>query len=79
VTVIDYYSRYLLACHFTPSYRAADVVMALDTARAEAERLHGPLTKTSREPATGDAFEPLWPGEPNAFGHAVRTSPHPNG
>lgn len=44
VTVIDYYSRYLLACHFTPSYRAVDVNAALDAARAEAERLHGPLT-----------------------------------
>ena len=43
VTVIDYFSRYLLACHFTPSYRAADVNAALDVARAEAERLHGPL------------------------------------
>ncbi len=46
VTVIDYYSRYLLACHFTPSYTAADVAAALDEARAEAERLHGPLLKT---------------------------------
>jgi transposase InsO family protein len=46
VTVIDYYSRYLLACYFTPSYRAADVNAALDAARAEAERLHGPLTTT---------------------------------
>ncbi len=46
VTVIDYYSRYLLACHFTPSYRAQDVTAALDAARAEAERLHGPLAKT---------------------------------
>lgn len=46
VTVIDYYSRYLLACHFTPSYRAADVATALDAARAEAEHLHGSLTKT---------------------------------
>lgn len=46
VTVIDYYSRYLLACHFTPSYRATDVAVALDAARAEAERLHGPLEKT---------------------------------
>jgi putative transposase len=42
VTVIDYYSRYLLACHFTPSYRAADVNAALDAARTEAERWHGP-------------------------------------
>ena len=46
VTVIDYYSRYLLACHFTPRSRAGDVNAALDVARAEAERLHGPLTKT---------------------------------
>lgn len=46
VTVIDYFSRYLLACHFTPSYRAADVNAALDVARAEAERLHGPLERT---------------------------------
>ena len=46
VTVIDYYSRYLLACHFTPSYRAQDVTAALDAARTEAERWHGPLAKT---------------------------------
>jgi putative transposase len=45
VTVIDYYSRYLLACHFTPSYSARDVAFALDLARAEAERIHGPLAK----------------------------------
>lgn len=45
VTVIDYYSRYLLACHFTPSYRASDVMVALDVARAEAERIHGRLGK----------------------------------
>ncbi len=46
VTVIDYYSRYLLACHFTPSYRAQDVTAALDVARAEAERLHGRIAHT---------------------------------
>ena len=46
VTVIDYYSRYLLACHFTPSYRAQDVIAALNTAHAEAEHWHGPLEKT---------------------------------
>ncbi len=46
VTVIDDYSRYLLACHFTPSYRAPDVTAALDAARAEAERWHGPLEQT---------------------------------
>lgn len=45
VTVIDYYSRYLLACHFTPSYTARDVEFALAAARTEAERLHGPLVK----------------------------------
>jgi len=39
VTVIEYYSRHLLACHFTPSYRAQDA------ARAEAECRHGPLAK----------------------------------
>ena len=33
VTVIDYYSRYLLACHFAPSHRATGVTAALDTAR----------------------------------------------
>ena len=43
--MIDYYSRYLLACHFTPSYRATDINAALDAARAEAQRLHGPLAK----------------------------------
>ena len=46
VTVIDYYSRSLLTCHFTPSYRAAHVTAALDAARAEAERLHGALAKS---------------------------------
>lgn len=45
VTVIDYYSRYLLACHFTASYSAREIATALDAARAEAERLHGPLAK----------------------------------
>jgi len=45
VTVIDYYSRYLLACHLCPSYCAFEAVQALRLARAEAERIHGPLTK----------------------------------
>ncbi len=45
VTVIDYYSRYLLALHLTPSYCATAVIAALKLARAEAERLHGPLTE----------------------------------
>jgi len=43
VTVIDYYSRYLLACHLTPSYSAPDVSVAVKLAREEAERLHGPI------------------------------------
>ena len=45
VTVIDYYSRYLLACHLTASYSAIDVIHALKLAREEAERIHGPLAK----------------------------------
>lgn len=44
VTVIDYYSRYLLALHLTASYSAREVNVAIDRARAEAERIHGPLT-----------------------------------
>lgn len=45
VTVIDYYSRYLLACHLTTSYSALEAAHALKLARAEAERLCGPLAK----------------------------------
>ncbi len=45
VTVIDYYSRYLLACYLTSSYSALEVMHALKLAREEAERLHGPLEK----------------------------------
>lgn len=45
VTVIDYYSRYLLACHLTHSYSAAETTHALRLAREEAERIHGPLPK----------------------------------
>ena len=45
VTVIDYYSRYLLACHLTPSYSALETSYALKLARQEAERIHGPLVK----------------------------------
>ena len=41
VTVIDYYSRYLLACHLTPSYRAVDCVEAFEKAMDEAERVTG--------------------------------------
>jgi transposase InsO family protein len=45
VTVIDYYSRYLLAARLTWSYCASEVIKALEEARAEAERLCGPLSK----------------------------------
>jgi len=43
VTVIDYYSRYLLAARLTASYSAGEVIEALREARTEAQRLHGPL------------------------------------
>ena len=45
VNVIDYYSRYLLAARLTYSYSAHEVIAALEEARREAERWHGPLTK----------------------------------
>jgi len=45
VTVIDYYSRYLLACYLTPSYSAVNAIHALKLAREEAERVCGPLAK----------------------------------
>ncbi|MBD8528342.1 IS3 family transposase [Pseudomarimonas arenosa] len=46
VTVIDYFSRYLLACHLTASYSAPEVSAAIELAIKEAERLHGPLERT---------------------------------
>lgn len=45
VTVIDYYARYLLACHLTHSYSALEAAHALALARQEAERLCGPLVR----------------------------------
>ncbi len=45
VTVIDYFSRYLLSCHFTPTHRGADLAAGLAEARQEAERLSGPLRR----------------------------------
>jgi transposase InsO family protein len=45
VTVIDYDSRYLLAARLTSRYCTGEVIAALKEARAEAERLCGPLTK----------------------------------
>ena len=43
VTVIDYFSRYLLALHLSPSNDAGALMVAVDLAIAEAQRLHGPL------------------------------------
>ena len=37
ITVIDYYSRYLLACRLTWSYCAIEAIAASEEARAEAE------------------------------------------
>lgn len=45
VTVIDYLSRYLLAVHFVENNNAAALIAAVDKARAEAEKIHGPLEK----------------------------------
>ncbi len=45
VTVIDYFSRYLLAIHLSPSFDAAALIVGIEKARAEAERLHGPLVR----------------------------------
>ena len=45
ITVIDYYSRYLLAAYLTDSYSALAATAALAQAREEAERNHGPLAK----------------------------------
>lgn len=45
VTVIDYFSRYLLAIHLAENNNAAALIAGIDKARAEAERLHGPLAK----------------------------------
>ncbi len=43
VTVIDCFSRHLLACQLTSSYSAVEAIRALEVARQEAERLSGPL------------------------------------
>jgi putative transposase len=45
ITVIDYYSRYLLAAHLTWSYCASEAIAALRQAQGEAERLCGRLTR----------------------------------
>ncbi|MEO5331568.1 MAG: IS3 family transposase [Magnetococcus sp. YQC-5] len=45
VTVIDYFSRYLLALHLTPSYAAVEVNKAIKQAMDKAESIHGKLSK----------------------------------
>ena len=45
VTVIDYYSRYLLALHLSSSFDAAALIVGVEQAKAEAERLHGRLAR----------------------------------
>lgn len=45
VTVIDYHSRYLLACELKAFQNAESVGEALEVALAEAERVHGPLER----------------------------------
>jgi putative transposase len=45
VTVIDYYSRYLLAMHLSASFDASALIVGINRAIAEAERLHGPLAR----------------------------------
>lgn len=44
-TVIDYYSRYLLALHLTPGYAASDCIEALEGAIGTAEKMHGKLKR----------------------------------
>jgi transposase InsO family protein len=45
VTVIDYFSRYLMAAYLTDSYSAQAATAALAQARSEPERIHGPLER----------------------------------
>lgn len=45
ITVIDDFSRYLLAAYLTDRYGAAAATVALNRAMAEAEWIHGPLSK----------------------------------
>jgi len=60
VTVIDYYSRYLLAVHLTASYSAAEVSQGIDLARAEAERSVAPWSShPSWSPIMAPASSPI--------------------
>ena len=46
LTVIDYYSRYLLAAYLTPNYIALAATEGLALGRQEAERVSGPPSET---------------------------------
>lgn len=57
ITVIDYYSRYLLAAKLTWSYSAAEAIEALKQARAEAERIAGaPVGEPTLVTDNGSSF-----------------------
>lgn len=45
MTVIDYYSRYLLALRLVSSYSAAQAVLTVQEAVRQATAIHGPLTR----------------------------------
>ena len=71
VTVIDYYSRYLLALHLTPSYAAPEINTAIDHARAEAERCTGLGDNT----VSGDRQRQQFPGEAVSGAYSGSVSP----
>jgi len=58
VTVIDDYSRYLLACHFTPSHRATVVTAALDAARADPSPWHDDAIRAAAGAVAGNCRGP---------------------
>ena len=61
VTVIDYYSRDLLACHLTHSYSAVETAHGLKLAREEAERRHGPVcTCEAKTVSAGNSTPCRW-------------------
>ena len=81
VTVIDYYSRYLLGLHFTHSSSAVEVSKGLRLATDEAERIHGPLRcpvflVTDSEGDHGGSPNPttlpLWSRRPSLAAFATR-------
>lgn len=46
ITIIDYYSRYLLAAHLGSTYSASEITKVLEMAKSEAEGIHGRLLST---------------------------------